>query len=337
MKSKKQQSQASMLAHMNSVLNQVQQAAGRQPSKLPAQKRKKSKGQKTQTRSLGAAVAVQPKRAGIGMSDMRDLQISWVAGYTRTGNGVLGIAGSVYFAPVGASNNIVDAAGSTGDSGQVPVLGSDPVVGANYVKDLSKNFSRKIVKKCSVEFIPLQPSTANSCVIYAAPIRGAGSQGSTIISTSAVAASPTVANVIAASGSKSFASFETGSLDLSAYIAGGSGARQNEFNMISPSEDANWGSGSMDLDGVSPCGFTISGSNSTAAIAGTFVHLVVIRQTIDLLDFLGGLTLALPEAFPLSKSECTEVARLFMNSGKKGSDLIDNPLFRRLTKYVSTD
>jgi hypothetical protein len=243
----------------------------------------------------------------------------------------------VYFSPAGASGTVVDAAGSTGDSGQVPILGSDNWIGAGFVKNLSQNFSRKVVKRCSIEFIPLQPSTTNSCVVYVAPIRGAGAQGSTIVTAAAAAAMPTVANVIAASGSRSFSSWEAGSLDLTPYIAGGSGARQNEYNLVSPSEDANWGNGSMDLDGVSPCGFTISGNNSTTAINGTFVHMIVVRQVVDLLDFLGGLTLAIPEAFALSKSECAEVARLYVNSGKKGSELIDNPLFRRLTKRVGLD
>lgn len=227
------------------------------------------------------------------MTDLKAHRISWLAGYTLVGNGTLGATDSVYFT---APNQTTITPASAG-GGMVPVLGADPAIGQTYVSDVEKHYSRKRIRECRLHFIPVQPSTANSAMVYVGPVRGPGSSGDSLAATGTGAA-PTVPNVIGMAGSKGFASWEHASIDLTPYIAGGSGPQQNEFAISRDGDDASsqWGNGNMDLDLICPCAFVISGQNSTPALRGTVLHMIVVEQVVDLLDFIGGVALAFPES-----------------------------------------
>ncbi len=243
----------------------------------------------TRSVSVGAAVAFRPPK--IGLNDLQAHRISWVCGYTLVGNGTLGTTDDIFFSPTGSS--IVN--GATG-GGAVPILGADVSIGQTYVSDVEKHYARKRVRRCLLHLVPLQPSTANSAMVYCAPIRAAGASGDTVLVNTATAA-PTVANTLGMAGVVKASSWESVTLDLTPYIAGGYGPQQNEFNISVDGASTAWGTGGTDLNGISPTAFVISGVNSTAALRATKLHLVVVEQVVDLIDFLGGNSLPTPLSF----------------------------------------
>jgi len=263
------------------------------------------------------------------MSDLQAHRISWIAGYTYVGDGALGTTDNVFFRLSGSPTTVVN--GATG-SGMVPILAADTNVGQTYVADIEKHYSRKRVRSCRIKLVSLQPSTANSCVVQIAPVRGPGASGDTVAVATATAA-PTLANVMGMSGSKPVASWEHGDLDLTPYIAGGTGANQNEFQISRDGDDTStvWGAGSNDLDLIAPCAFVISGSNATAALRGTNVHAVVVTQVVDFLDFLGGQSLSVPESF----TEKTLAKFLARHKRKLSTDAI-HAVLRMIEKLDST-
>ncbi len=242
------------------------------------------------------------------MSDLQAHRISWLTGYTYVGNGTLGATDSVYF----AAPNLTAITPASAGAGMVPVLGSDPAIGQTYVSDVEKHYSRKRVRSCKLHFIPVQPSTANSAFVYAGPVRGPGAAGDATLATGTGAA-PTVPNVLGMAGSKGFASWEHSTIDLTPFIAGGSGPKQNEFAIGRDGDDAStqWGSGTMDLDMICPCAFVISGTNATAALRGTTLHMIIVEQVVDLLDFIGGAAVPFPESLA-ARAQREEFEKMLM-------------------------
>lgn len=268
-------------------------AKAKKTSESPSRKQKaRSNGPSVRTRQVGAAVASHAAR--IGMSDLIAHRISWIAGYTYVGDGTLGATDSVYFRPAGATTDVTT--GATG-AGMVPFLSTDAQIGQTYLADVEKHFARKRVRRAAVRLVSLQPSTANSCMVQVAPVRGPGASGDTNPLTASIVAAPVLANVMGMSGSKSVASWEHATIDMTPFIAGGSGATQDEFSIAATDGDSAWGSGAIDVSGIAPCAFVITGQNSTAALRGTNVHAVILEETVDLLDFIGGQSIPFPIGF----------------------------------------
>jgi hypothetical protein len=91
-------------------------------------------------------------------------------------------------------------------------------------------------------------------------------------------------------------SWESKSCEISEYIAGGSGAKQNEFEISNTTNAASIvTSTGTDLDGVAPAGFAVGGNSTTTTLQGTAVHQITIEMEVDLLDYVGGI----PQAYPL--------------------------------------
>jgi len=82
-------------------------------------------------------------------------------------------------------------------------------------------------------------------------------------------------------------------LDLTPFIAGGSGANQNEFN-VQASNVGLWGT-SADFELNSPAGFAVGGSVATPSLYGTDLHMVVIEEVVDMLDFTGAVIMTVAE------------------------------------------
>jgi len=244
----------------------------------------------------------------IGMRDLKAHSLSWIAGVVYIGDGTNGATDSVYFECANASLIVP----STSGGGQVPVLGADTRIGATYIADVEKHYSRKVVRKCTATLVSVNPSTANSMVAVIAPVRGCGQAGDTTAFWTATTAAPTMPATLSMAGSKTMASWESGTLDLTPFIAGGSGAKQNEFNISKDGESTatTWGGGDIDLTGISPCAFVVSGKNSTAALRGAYTHYIVIEQVVDFLDFVGGNSVAVPEAFPFARYTQEELRAL---------------------------
>jgi len=221
----------------------------------------------------------------LGLSDMVRHQLSWLVGYIYVGNGTLGATDGVYFCD--PTKGYILTSPSTTGGAQVPIFAPDYYVGATYASDVFKHYARVRYGKSKLSIVSLNPATTNAMTVVVAPKRGPTGIGQ--LTTGTVAAEQQT-NVWSMAGSKQFASWESGDVDLSPFIAGGSGAAQNEF-------DANLGLNSGDQNqadsvsrGVVPCTFAVAGNSATAALRGTVTHAVICEQVVDLLDFIGGNT-----------------------------------------------
>ncbi len=289
-----------------------------------SQKPAKSGSKKSKMQSIAAAM-YKDSCPRIGLSDLRSHKLSWVAGYVYVGDGINGAQDSVYFR---IANNSAGVMGTkivpgTSGGGQVPVLGSDTRIGQSYVRDIAQHFSRKRINSCTLKILPLAPSTANSCQVVVAPVRGYGQSGDTRVFWGATTAAPLVTNTMGMAGAKSAASWQEIDLDLTPYIAGGSGPKQNEFNINADAEfsDSTWGDLDFDLTEIAPCAFVITGTNNTTALRGTNVSLVLIEQNVDFLDFLAGNSALKPESLIVTKmteEEAKVVFGMLMGSSVKG-------------------
>jgi hypothetical protein len=273
--------------------NQNRQASKSQTNASQPRKRKSQINSRrggtdlTPTQTIvGAAVSSSSVPRGLGLVDIRKMELSWQAGYIYVGNGTLGATNGIYFLDPSSTYTLFPG---------IAVSGSDSLVGASYVNDLQKHFARKVIHKCFVEITSLNPSTSNSMVAYIAPYRGAGQTVNMVKQVDTTAAN-TLTNIISMTGARPFASWQSGVIDASSFISGGSGAAQNEFQ-INTTHNGNTTVYANNVDGVGliPLSINCAGNNSTSGLQGTSTHIVVIRQIIDLLDFIGGQSAPDPE------------------------------------------
>jgi hypothetical protein len=229
--------------------------------------------------------------------------MSWIAGYTFVGNGTNGAVNAVLF-QTATSTYILKAQGA-GSSGFVPIVGSDAQLGAAYVNDVEKHYARKVIKRMWIHVRSLQPSTTNNMMAIIAPFRGGGGAEYAIFEVLATAAEVgnTLTQVSSMKGAFSVDSFQSKSVEITPYIAGGSGARQNEFDLSTIVSGNSAGSivnpgvaTGVDGDGDIPACFTLAGNCTTAALQNTKVHEIVIEQEVDLLDYIGGMNQVQPIA-----------------------------------------
>lgn len=224
----------------------------------------------------------------IGLSDLIAHKVSWIAGYIWVGNGTLGVTDAVYY------YNRPQTKLATGGACHVPVLAGDNDVGANYVKNLEQMYARKVIRRLRARIISLNPSTANAMVACVAPVAGTGDSLNTTWATG-LPAQQTMSNVVGMTREKPIPSYESRVLDLTSFVHGGSGPRQNEFDIASNAAASSTFVG-QDLVGVAPCCLCVAGVNNTTALRGTITHMIVIEQVCDYLDFLGGAGLTNPLA-----------------------------------------
>lgn len=310
-------------------------ASRKNATKPKVPKAKPGKGKAPKTRVVGAA-SYRDEARTIGLPDLRMHKVSWVTGFVYVGDGTNGATDSVYFRTAGANggtaNNLTP--GNSG-GGANPVLGSDPNLGQAYVADVEKHYSRKVLRRARLRAVSVQPSTANNMMTCIAPVRGCGASGDTAVFWAATTAAPTLQNTMGMSGAKTCTSYESLELDLTPYIAGGSGAKQDEFsiNRDGDTTAANWGGGSIDLAGIAACAFVVAGTNSTAALRGVNTHYVIIDTWCDYLDFLGGMSNPNPIALYLSAEEANRILRLVLTAPEK--DLRDLPFCKALVKRLA--
>jgi hypothetical protein len=211
------------------------------------------------------------------MDDIKGLRIAYLSGYTLVGNGTLGTTEAVYF---------LDNTVSKVFTSPVPILPSDAAIGQTYVGDVFKHFARRRYRQIKLHVLSLIPNTSNSMVANIAPLRG-GNIAPTVSNTTGAALSQ--AGVMGMKGHMQIASWQSAVWDLTPFIAGGSGAAQDEFNSaISAAAESSPSQASVSL--ASPCGFAVSGLGATAAIEAVAVHAVIVELVVDLLDFVASIT-----------------------------------------------
>jgi hypothetical protein len=240
---------------------------------------------------------ISPRSTSLGMPDLRNMTLKYVTGYTFVGNGTNGDANAVYFVPYsgGTPKWLVQGYTSTYSSGMIPIAPADPDLGNSAMADVLKHYSRIVIKKAWIYLNSLQPSTTNNMMVVLAPARGAGGAATSwpvTFATASVTAN-TVPGVESMKGSDTCGSWENHMWDCTDFIAGGSGARQNEFDLqtfLSGDHSIYVTTAtvpSIDLDGVVPFCFSVGGNNTTSALQNTNVHTVSIELEVDLLDWVG--------------------------------------------------
>ncbi len=287
---------STLLRSVNSGLAQASQASSNQSNRRRNRGRSKAKLANLPSQSVRDQIGavVQTRLTQVGLSDIKSHRQAWVIGYTYVGDGTNGIADSVYFqcadsTPALSKLNAGYVASTS--TGLVPILGSDSVLGRSYIADIDKHYAKKVVRRMWIHVDSLQPSTANNMMAVIAPRRGAaacyGANDFPIVSATTVANS--IPNVSSMKEAFTIDSWESKWCEITQFIAGGSGPKQNEFEIGSLTNSSTvTQSANQDLDGVAPAEFAVAGNSTTTTLRGTRVHQISIVQEVDLLDYIGG-------------------------------------------------
>lgn len=228
-----------------------------------------------------SALSASPTR--VGMSDVLRHTVSWLIGYVYVGNGTLGATDSIYLTDPTGTDIIVPVA-SAGKGANVPMAPADALLGASYVTDVFKHFARLRLLRQHIDIFSLLPSTSNSMTVVIGPQRGPSNVGGAATDTTAAL---TYTEVISMAKATQVASWQNARLDMTEHIAGGAGARQNEFMTAGPATN-DTGSFNYYNVQVIPSTFAISGTNSTTGLRGLKTHAVIGTWIVDLIDFIGG-------------------------------------------------
>jgi hypothetical protein len=257
----------------------------------------------TPREQIGAVVSTRLTR--LGLSDIRGLRVCWAMGFTFVGNGTNGTANSVYLETASSTYLVKGLAANV--SGYAPVADSDTDLGQGFLRDVLKHFARKVIKRMWIHVDSLQPSTANNMMAAIGVSRGpTGTTQSTPLSlaTASVTAN-TVANVLSMKGAFTVDSWESKCVEITEFIAGGAGAKQNEFEIGATGPTSGTGIYSTNGSGVAsgvdgvgliPACIAVAGNSTTSGLQNTQVHQISIEQEVDLLDFIGGMVQPEPEA-----------------------------------------
>jgi hypothetical protein len=230
---------------------------------------------------MGNAVMIRTPQ--IGIPNLREFKTSYYAGTVRVGNGTLGATNTVYY----LLNDSVHTV--TGNS-PIPIAPASADLGASYILAIEKLFRRKHYRYIKIYFIALQSSTTNNMTLTAAPVRGPpdATEGYGLAATTDTTANHfTQSALFSYNGVRTIDSFESMCLDLTAYIAGGSGSDQREFAIGSQDELTPNGIADNNMLGVVPCSIVLAGNSTVSALQGTDTHAIVVEQCCDYLDFTG--------------------------------------------------
>jgi len=187
---------------------------------------------------------------GMGISDLRAVNFAYQMGYVWIGNGTLGTNDNVYFADSSATYTV---------TGVVPILPADATLGASYITNVWKQFARVVYHRIRVHIMPVAAAVSSSTTIdvVLAPFRGGS--GVPVFKTDTTAGNSAV-SAVGFSGAVQFDMWQGISMDITKFIAGGSGTRQNEFNVASSvastSETATTGTL------IAPCGLFFAGDST---------------------------------------------------------------------------
>jgi len=210
-------------------------------------------------------------------SDIKDFTFNYIWGGTVVGDSAhTGQGGFLNFTPaayLGTTNAICT-------SGVCPVAPGDTAWGLPGFGQIMVQFTRIVFKRLMLEVIPVRGSSTDTGLVCIAPVRGFnyavtwGTSSSTSISAS---------TVIDMSGSKMFPMWEGAKLDLTPYIAGGSGAKENEFPTLGFLNNSNSQTNEIS-DWLSiPCGIILGGQTQVTSNFQT--HIFRVHATVDLLDW----------------------------------------------------
>lgn len=250
---------------------------------------------------IARAVTVRPR---VGLPDTR-LRLRYTGGYLWAGGQVTGndygLSGDVYFTTSPGSPPTFLATATGLPSNWNPILPADVQsissglgFGAGYLYDILQHFARVRFNRILVHYEPFASgsSTTSQCTIAMAPLRGpATSYNATATNNPyALTATPTtlgssaVGSVSANRDGVTFPSWQSMTLDLTPYIAGGSGPRQNEFPVFTINST---GAGSIIPAIAVPCCWTACGAYAGTALDHSFIGQFWIETDMEFMDFIG--------------------------------------------------
>jgi len=218
-----------------------------------------------------------------GFDDIMRQRFSYQAGFVYVGNNTLGKSGGVY----AVENTQTDLL-----TNWIPIMPPDALLGQSYIADVWKHYARVRYHAIKLHVMPISIGNATSTQldVVLAPYRG-GAIAPTLTTTTTAANN--TGNVIGQSGSMQFNIWCGATMDLTPYIAGGSGAKQNEFNI--PNSVAITSSTVTTNSLVSPAGWILAGDTVASTYDGAYLGRMYCEVLVDLLDFTGGFTEANPE------------------------------------------
>jgi len=280
-----------LMADVRALRQEIAKGRNAQPSRVakkrPGRTRTRNEGRIGSGGQVGAAVII--RQPFIGLSDLRAHKCSWVAGTVYVGDGTLGAANGLYL-----RTPITNPAADNGYTvtPMVPVAPADQYLGASYMQFLERFYRRKRFNKLVAHFRPIRTSTSNDISLSVAPMRGPPGTNETIVGSMSTVAATSQIGVMSITGTKTVDGFIPTSLDLTPYIASGSGPKQNEFANSATSAGGTWlNNASTSGLGSCPCAFYVAGSSTVTALQGADVMVVSIEAEMDWLDFVGGLPL----------------------------------------------
>jgi hypothetical protein len=269
-------------------------------AKKPAQRKQRSRQNQTVSREQSRTAATSAPNAfrlrlpTVGMSDLLQHRITWVAGTIYVGNGTLGASDKVYFGSTDGTKTFVAGGGG---GFWIPFAPADPLVGSTYANSILKLYRRVRIRQARCHVLTQQSSTTNNLVVAVAPCRGPPGYSEIAQYATGTNAAQTLQNLMSISGMESCDSFENMTLNLTPYIAGGSGGKQNEFAIANTLDTAEEISSTSNLLGLVPCAIQVAGNSTVTALRGSATHLVVMEMECDLLDFVGAVPVIFPVGF----------------------------------------
>lgn len=318
--------------------------------KSSAEKKQQKTRGSLSARKSGGSASVSVKTPGVansiylksqmGMSDISDLEIGWLAGYVRIGDGVHGVASAVMADASGTGTAIAYDTAVTVPC-PVPCCAPDVVWGESYLADVIKHYTRIRYKKI---LLALEPYGAGSNTAIAITVAIAPQRGGAFLfrsTNSAAATGAATGYLLGAKGSLEVPSFQRTIIDMTPYIANAVGGK--EFLLNSSTTSLNNYNNVTDIANYVPCCFWVGGAPAPSSANGYAVMQMRFQATVDLLDFQGGLSSYLqfpyPAVRPTAKNSIDgcQVRRLEEPGSQADGRLAPPALVRQNGEYKSRD
>jgi hypothetical protein len=300
--------------------SQIQTKSKRSPNK---RKRKQRSNPGNVLQSMPANLGGRVPRGFSGMSDIPDFTIAYNAADIVLGGGTgttaPGTLGTAYWLPRANSNFLLT-------SGLLPVAPSDNSIGRSYVTDLMKHYTRRVITRVRVIGTSEQSNTTSVGLFAIAASRGGSDAIDCTSSVAASLATNSDTDIMTMKNPKPFRVYDNFIYDATWAIAGGTGPKQNEFNVNRTTAGSTVVGNLVDGSGLIPCCIWMGGSSSSLQATGQNVvtHRVIIEVTLHLLDYRGSVTTPNPQLEQLNPMP-TNVSPIKLGMGPGYTEEYTNP------------
>jgi len=314
------------------AVTQILGAISKHPSQLQVNQKRSPNKRKTKRRpnnpgnvlqSMPANLGGRVARGFAGMSDIPDFTIAYNAADIVLGGATAttapGTLGTAYWLPRATSNFLLNI-------GLLPVAPSDNSIGRTYVTDLMKHYTRRVITRVRVIGTSEQSNTTSVGLFAIAASRGGSDAIDCTSNVSASIATNSDTDIMTMKNAKPFRVYDNFVYDASWAIAGGTGAKQNEFNVNRTTAGSTVVGNLVDGTGLIPCCIWMGGSSSSLATTGQNIvtHRVIIEVTLHLLDYRGSVTTPNPQLEQINPMP-TNVSPIKLGMGPNYTEEYTNP------------